>query len=367
MVNIKSSIEIKDLPKAEIDGCSFKTWKQQLLSFLDSTQLFFLLLSIPFVFIAPYWFMNIIAIVEETRQKQPSYVGPKWSDFLLLFITLPSIALGKYIVYICFSGFYERNLPQKHQGKLREQKIRKAWENIFKAAYFTGISLYGYFAVIRQLPFESPVFGNGNWHNYFTNFPYTPFMTATTYYWMLNLSYHTESAIQMFIHPGNDFYEMLCHHIMTLLIISIAYITNYNNIAVPFMLIIDNADIFVGLVRVTIDVAHPAITLTNYVLILVSWGYTRLYIFPFEIIGKASLETFKYAEGRLTPHYFMTAMLSVLGILNFYWYGLLLRMGYRLAVGKQGMEDKQKDDHAYAGQKSIKGNNSGVTNRKNRG
>ena len=103
---------------------------------------------------------------------------------------------------------------------------------------------------------------------------------------MLNLSYHTESAIQMFIHPGNDFYEMLCHHIMTLLIISIAYITNYSNIAVPFMVIIDNADIFVGLVRIAIDVSHPVVTLFFYLLLLISWGYTRIYIFPFELIYK---------------------------------------------------------------------------------
>ena len=126
--------------------------------------------------------MDVLAIVHETRQRNPSYIGPKWADFLLLFITLPSIALGKYIVYELFSGFYMRSLPQKHQGKVREQKIRKACENIFKAGYFTAISIFGYFAVIKQLPFESPVFGNGSWHNYFINFPYTVFLPATTYY-----------------------------------------------------------------------------------------------------------------------------------------------------------------------------------------
>ena len=126
MANIKSSIKSKDLPKAEIQDSSFTTWKQQLLSFLDSTQLFFLLLSIPFVIITPYCFMNIYAIVEETKQRQPEYIGPKWADFLWLFVTLPSIAFGKYIVYICFRSFYMNNLPLKYQGKLREQKLRKA-------------------------------------------------------------------------------------------------------------------------------------------------------------------------------------------------------------------------------------------------
>ena len=152
---------------------------------------------------------------------------------------------------------------------------------------------------------------------------------------MLNLSYHIESTIMMFIYPGNDFYEMLCHHTMALLIISIGYITNYNNIGVPFLLVIDNADIFVGMIRVVIDVAHSAVTFIIYLLILISWGYTRLYLFPFEIVGKASLQTFKYAEGRLTPHYFITSMFFILWILNIYWYALLLRMGYRFAVLKK--------------------------------
>jgi len=40
----------------------------------------------------------------------------------------------------------------------------------------------------------------------------------------------------------------------------------------------------------------------------------------------------------------MTCMLSVLGILNFYWYALLIRMGYRFIFCKSEPLDLQKDD-----------------------
>lgn len=354
----------KELVKGKDEKKGWEKKVQQILNFLDSTQMFFLLLSIPFLIIAPYWLKNVYEIVEETRMNRPDYIGPKWSDFLLLFITLPSIALGKWLTYKLFSGYYERNLPQKYQGKMRHHKIEKACENIFKAVYFTLISIYGYYAVILQLPFESPIIGNGTWHNYFKDFPYTHFLPATTYYCFLNLSYHTESAIQMVIRPGNDFFEMFCHHLMTLLIISIAYITNYNNIAVPFMLFIDNADIFVGVVRFLIDVAPAWLNLSAYFWIMVSWGWTRLWVFPIEIIGKASLGTFQYAAGRYTPHYFMTAMLWVLGILNFYWYGLLIRMGYRFATGKIGCVDEQKKDEMYVSTAGANPEQAGVTTAK---
>lgn len=248
----------------------FKT----VLVYLDGTQMFWLLLSIPFIVIAPYWLKNIYEIVEETKRNKPEYVGPKWSDFCLWFLLLPLIAFGKYLVYFFFAITYERLLPAKYEGEIREIKIEKGCENISKTIYFTAISLYGYYAVLLKLPFESPVMGNGSWHNYFIDFPYTPYLEATTYYCLLNLSYHMETMIQILFKPRNDFFEMFCHHTMTLLIIAIAYITNYNNIAIPFMIIIDNADIFVGIARISMDIcSNKPFLLGIYVALMVSFRF----------------------------------------------------------------------------------------------
>ena len=320
---IKMKTESLKGHKIDKKGAKNMTRMQQIMNFLDSTQMFFLLISSPFIILTPFIIKNVLEIVEDTHKNRPDYEGPKWADFLLLFITLPAIAIGKYLTYRSFVGFYDRNLPQKYQGKIRQVKIEKACENIFKAGYFIAISLYGYFAVIRLLPFDSPVIGNGSWHNYFIDYPYAPFIEATKYYCLLNLSYHTESAIQMIIRPGNDFFEMFCHHTMTFLIISGAYICNYNNIAVLFMLIIDNADIFVGLVRAGIDVLPEKLSFSIYIVLMISWAYTRLYVFVFEMLWIACFSTFKYFSGRLTPHIFMSCMLSVLAILNYYWFFLL--------------------------------------------
>lgn len=159
-----------------------ETYWQKCRKHLDRTQLFFLILSIPFLIIAPYCLSSILEVVEIAQSSRPDYEGPMWSDFLLLFITLPFITLLKHLMFLMFSGYYERNLPSKYQGQIRELKIEKGCENIFKSAYFIAISIYGYFAVIRQLPFDIPIFGNGSWHNYFDQFPYTPFFKASTYY-----------------------------------------------------------------------------------------------------------------------------------------------------------------------------------------
>ena len=94
---VKPKTEVPDGKKAVKEGkpSTFQKKVEQIMRFLDSTQMFFLLLSIPFLIIAPYCLKNVYEIVEETRINNPYYVGPKWSDFLLMFITLPSIFVGK--------------------------------------------------------------------------------------------------------------------------------------------------------------------------------------------------------------------------------------------------------------------------------
>lgn len=252
---------------------SIRQYLKTILVFLDSTQAFFLVLLIPFLIWAPYFLKSVYDVVEMNISMRPDFEGPRWSDFYLLAITLPSIALGKYISFQLFSKFYDRNLPSKHQGELRAIKIEKGCENIFKTFYFTAISLYGYYAVLVKLPFESPVIGNGSWHDYFKDHPYGPFLRASTYYCIWNLSYHTESAIQIIIHPRNDFFEMICHHVCSVLVIANAYVCSYYNQAVLFMIVIDNADIFIGLVRVFMEItSNKIILLTIYAVLMVSFA-----------------------------------------------------------------------------------------------
>lgn len=313
-----------------------------LLKYLDSTQMFFLLCTIPFAVIAPYFLYRVYEVVERQKAMRPDYVGPYWPDFLCLIITLPSITIGKHITHWLLTGVYERRLPEKYTGEVRQMKIHKGCENAFKVVYFTAISLYGYFAVLVKLPFDSPIIGNGTWHNYYANYPYGTFIRASTYYCMLNLSYHTESMITMIFWPRMDFFEMLCHHVCTFLVISCAYIQNYSNHAVLFMLIIDNADIFIGLIKASLDISKSSVVISSaYAAMMISFFYTRIYIFPDEMVWKACLSHLDSLSDRLFPHYCLTAMLTTLGILNFYWYALMIKMGYRFYIGNKPAVDLQ--------------------------
>lgn len=242
-----------------------------LLSMVGSTNILWILLSMPILIVAPYMLKNVYDIIEMQHLARPDYEGPTWSHFSIMLIALPSIFLGKYLAYYFCRGFYEKNLPSKYQGEIRRIKLEKGCENIFKTLYFTWISLYGYFGVLRNLPYENPIIGNGEWDNYFINFPYVYHSTAVKYYCMVNLSYHTESTISLFLHKRNDFCEMFCHHTLTLLLVSIAYMWGYSNLSVMMMMILDNSDIFIGLIRVCLDITNNRLLiLVAYIALMVS-------------------------------------------------------------------------------------------------
>lgn len=181
------------------------------------------------------------------------------------------------------SGYYHNHLPKKYQGELREIKIEKGCENIFKFLYFVCMSIYGYYWVLKELPYDNPLIEDGVWSNYYINFPYVHYHKACTYYCILNLSYHTEAAIHLFTQKRNDFYEMFCHHTLTILLIGIGYICNYNNLAVMIMMVLDNSDIFIGLGRVCIDIVESKVILLGvYFALLVS-------ITPYNILNDVFL------------------------------------------------------------------------------
>lgn len=76
--------------------------------------------------------------------------------------------------------------------------------------------------------------------------------------------------------PGNDFIEMLLHHIVTLFLILGSFMCNYLRIGSVVAFTHDISDIFAYLVRLTIDFKNQLIPMTVGISLLTSWAYSRL-------------------------------------------------------------------------------------------
>ncbi len=78
---------------------------------------------------------------------------------------------------------------------------------------------------------------------------------------------------------------MICHHLITCLLIVFSYTANWQTVGVVVMLVMDNADIFIGIIRTFMDILPDVCSLFMWVALMSSWIYTRIYVFSFDILA----------------------------------------------------------------------------------
>jgi len=169
-------------------------------------------------------------------------------------------------------------------------------------------------------------------------------------YYQISLGYHLHSLAyhSFWTKRRNDFIEMLLHHLVTVFLIGFSYMFNWLKVGLLVMLVHDVSDIPGYLVRIFVDTKYLVCTLISYALLLVGWGYLRLYVFPMVIIRSIFVDAANFNERsdrRSIPAVtIFLVMLSVLTVLHYYWYALFIRMGMMAAssgkaediVGKVG-------------------------------
>lgn len=163
--------------------------------------------------------------------------------------------------------------------------------------------------------------GSGNLNDIETKFPNYEWPSTLKYYYLSTMGFHLFSFVQHGLSLArNDYMEMMLHHGATVLLYGLSYYCNRVESGAIIMFLHDWADIPTGFTRCFSETTFTNLSILNAVLMLVSWLYTRLIIFP-QVIYATSLDTF---EGRdNTFQYFTTTMLTCLLILHFYWFYVL--------------------------------------------
>mmetsp|Transcript_5128 Transcript_5128/g.5868 ORF Transcript_5128/g.5868 Transcript_5128/m.5868 type:complete len:122 (-) Transcript_5128:418-783(-) len=119
-------------------------------------------------------------------------------------------------------------------------KMYKSTRNLFKLFYFFFISAFGFY-VLSDTSFHSPLmFGSGDYFYFMSDWPFNEFPRYFKLYYMIGLSYHFEDSIAHFFHPiQNDFFEMLLHHYITIMLISCSYMLSFWNLGIVVMIQMD--------------------------------------------------------------------------------------------------------------------------------
>lgn len=193
--------------------------------------------------------------------------------------------LSSPLMYKCLNKKYKNPLDEQNFA-LGKVYLKKLCTNLFKCLYYISTCIVGYLILSQLDYFPTSLGGYGQMTKMFDpGFPNHYFHWKPEYfniYYLGQLAYCITDLIWLlFIYEAQtDFLLMLLHHTCTISLISFSYLTNHSNIGCIVLFLHDLADIFVYIIRITINSNLKSIySILLCVVLIIVYIYTRLYVF----------------------------------------------------------------------------------------
>ena len=190
----------------------------------------------------------------------------------------------KYIVeHITYPIFYKIAKGEKG-SHLRDIYAKKASFNAFLVIFYTGSSIWGY-KVLKNSGFLWKELGGDSKRpllEAFSQFPFEERFEGMMDYSFYTFGYHVSSLFLLIFFEKrlNDYEEMLVHHLTTCFLYLGYFFGNFQVIGVLIAFLHDLADIPTALIKLLGSTIYTTATLAVFLPLVITWGYTRLYVFP---------------------------------------------------------------------------------------
>ncbi|CAO3617303.1 unnamed protein product [Cunninghamella echinulata] len=230
------------------------------------------------------------------------------------------------------------NVPVKKYDRFCEQ----VWSFIYYTCSFSaGIAvMYG-----TEWWFDTRYF----WMNY----PVTDYTKAFKYYYLVQFAYWLQQIFVLKIEaPRKDYQELVMHHINTLLLIFFSYCCNFTKVGNAVFVCMDLPDAVLALAK-ALNYACPGIICNvTFVAMLISWMYTRVYLYGGIIISSWT-EPILYVDFKLDPlngHWFpyfvvyiIPGLMLGLYALILFWTAMIFKVLYKIVFSDE-VKDVRSDD-----------------------
>jgi len=185
----------------------------------------------------------------------------------------------------------------------------------------------------------------------FFNWPHAPFSKPLRIYYIWEFCTYLYASITIFVEPKQrDFYQMLLHHVTTLLLIGFSFIQKYERIGVSVMYVFDFADPFLEFAKSFLYCGFLKVADTFFALFTITFFITRVLIFPYQLLRTAMFDA-NTATGLPVPwrDHSVTGLI-ILQFLNLFWFFLILKIVFRVYLtGKMKRGDVRDSDYKEVG------------------
>lgn len=228
-----------------------------------------------------------------------------------------------------------------------EKKVVKYSEAIWRAMFYSAFCALGVYAL-----FFNP--GTASWvkdtKQHWADWPHHEVSDAVRLYYLLELGCYIHQLSWTEV-TRSDALEMILHHIITIALIMLSYLTNYTRIGSSILLCHDCADVFLEVGKVFNYVSKvprfkrvcSAVCDSLFAVFAVTFFVSRLVVYPRYLVYSQVVEAPALWGGVWPGYWYFAVLLCSLQCLHVFWFYLICRMIRSLLT--TGIEkDTRSDD-----------------------
>ena len=231
---------------------------------------------------------------------------------------------------------------------VRNRKIVKFVEAVWRFIFYLVFEIVGYYTLVSpNVAKWLPWLGDTTQH--WEHWPLHDLTGPTRFYYQVELGCYIHQFMWTEV-ERSDALEMMVHHLTTIALISLSYLTNFTRVGTSILFLHDSADVFLESAKIfnymsKADGRAWAKHLTDifFATFAVIFFVTRIFVFPRFILSSVLYEAPLYLGGSdWVGFYVFAGLLIVLQVLHVFWFYLIARMIYKLAT--TGIEKDERSD-----------------------
>lgn len=252
-------------------------------------------------------------------------------------------------------------LYNRRKHFILRKKIVKFVEALWRFLFYSFFSYLGYNSLFQDTTSSTSstvswlIDTNENWKNW----PFHTISTSIIFYYHIELGCYLHQLLWTEV-SRSDALEMILHHIITISLIVVSFLSKFIRIGSIILFIHDLSDIFLELGKVLFYIINNK-KLHQYKIIVdllfgvfaIVFFYTRLYIYPFVLLRSVFIEGYDNFKCEWYGCYFFASFLTLLQLLHIFWFALIMRMVIRLAKGTMNKDERSDDDEDLSDNESI--------------
>ncbi|XP_007539377.1 ceramide synthase 6 isoform X2 [Erinaceus europaeus] len=207
-------------------------------------------------------------------------------------------------------------------------------ESMWKCSFFLYVFTYGVW-ILK----ETPWFWDTRhcWYNY----PYQPLTTELHYYYILELSFYWSLVISQFTDiKRKDFGVMFLHHVVSIFLLSISYVTNMVRIGTLVLCLHDIADPLLEAAKMANYIKSQKLCDFMFLTFAVVFIFTRLGAYPVWILNSTLFESWEII-GPYPSWWILNLLLFIIQGMNCYWSYFIAKIACKaLSKGKVSKDER---------------------------